>query len=117
MTASNDNYELFVDQPASWHRIAAACGVNPNPAGVAQRHRERLQAAYIRMYRREKSMLPEETEDLIYTVIEKMEEVMDLIISRGNRNSTPAVTMPPPPPRPRPQSRPRVEGMGGVQLQ
>ena len=117
MTASNDNYELFVEQPASWQRIAAACGVKPNPAGAAQRHRERLQAAYVRMYRREKSMLPEETEDLIYTVIEKMDEVMEMIIARGNRSYSPAVTMPPPPPRPRPQPRPQVEGRGGIQLQ
>ena len=113
MTASNDNYELFVEQPASWQRIAAACGVKPNPAGAAQRHRERLQAAYVRMYRREKSMLPEETEDLIYTVIEKMDEVMELIITRGQRNR-PAVTMPPPPPIPKP--RPQGAGRGGVQL-
>lgn len=113
MATPDNNYELFVEQPASWQRIAAACGVKPNPAGVRQRQRERIQAGYVRMYRREKTMLPEETEDLIYTVIDKMDEVMELIITRGQRNR-PAVTMPPPPPIPKP--RPQVEGRGGVQL-
>ena len=124
MDVQNDDFSTwtvvedpYVNQPASWRRIADALGVDVSPEKIAARHR-REQSERIMNLRRQyddtETTDDRQTSDIL---IDKMEEVIDLMI-KNQRIYNNRVTAPP---RPEPIPDPRKPiirqiGTGGIDL-
>ena len=115
-TENIDDWVAEADIPrlGGWQRIAAQMGVVSNPAKVEARRRQRLTEGILRERRTERDIIDPRVGDVI---IERLEEVIEVLESRTRRN----VTAPPMPPPPAPPTDPRppirrVSGKGGVSL-
>ena len=126
MNVQNDDFstwtvieEPYVKQPESWRRIADALGVDVSPEKIAARHR-REQCERIMNFRRRydvedlKQIINEGQTEIL---IDKMEEVIDLM-TKNQRIYNNRVTAPP---RPEPTPDPRKPiirqiGKGGIDL-
>ena len=124
MNVQNDDFstwtvveEPYVKQPNSWRRIADALGVDVSPEKIAARHR-REQCERIMNFRRRyddtETTDDRQSNDIL---IDKMEEVIDLM-TKNQRIYNNRVTAPP---RPEPTPDPRKPiirqiGKGGVDL-
>ena len=124
MNVQNDDFstwtvveEPYVKQPESWRRIADALGVDVSPEKIAARHRREQCERIInlrRQYDDTETTNDRQTSDIL---IDKMEEVIDLMI-KNQRIYNNRVTAPP---RPEPTPDPRKPiirqiGKGGIDL-
>ena len=108
-----------IPRAGGWHRIAVKMGYTPTPALLARveaRQRERYTAGVVSQARQDgpPAITPTDTQSLM----EKMDEVMDMILESRNRRNVlapPRPIEPTPPTNPKPVVRNRM-GKGGVQL-
>lgn len=112
-----ENEPVYVDPVASWKRIAEACGVEISEDRIRRRRHERLRQGCINLERQFAPLAEPEIEGNI--LIDKMEELIDLMV-KNQRIYNNRVTAPP---RPEPTPDPRKPiirqvgiGKGGVQI-
>ena len=118
-TENTDDWIAEADIPrlGGWQRIAAKMGIVSNPEKVEARRRQRFTAGILRERRTERDIIEPRVGE---TIVERLEEVIEVLQTRNQRNVTarpqPRPPAPPAPPTdPRPPIR-RVSGKGGVSL-
>ena len=124
MGVQNDDFstwtvveEPYVKQPASWRRIADALGVDVSPEKIAARHRREQSERIMNLRRQYDDTETTDDRQISDILIDKMEEVIDLMI-KNQRIYNNRVTAPP---RPEPIPDPRKPiirqiGKGGIDL-
>jgi len=115
-TENTDDWIAEADIPrlGGWQRIAAKMVIVSNPEKVEARRRQRFTAGILRQRRLDNDIIEPRVGE---TIVERLEEVIEVLESRTRRN----VTAPPMPPPPAPPTDPRppirrVSGKGGVSL-
>jgi alcohol dehydrogenase class IV len=124
MNVQNDDFstwtvveEPYVKQPESWRRIADALGVDVSPEKIAARHRREQCERIINLRRQYDDTETTNDRQTNEILIDKMEEVIDLML-KNQRIYNNRVTAPP---RPEPTPDPRKPiirqiGKGGIDL-